>query len=406
MIKDYFVIPWKEMKRRKLRSWLTLIGIIIGIAAVVSLITLGQGLENAISDQFAALGNDKLFISAKGNPLVPGLTTDAVVITDKDLEVIRQTQGVEKAAGTIFLTARIEFNDNVRYFFIGGMPETPEERALLGEAQSYKVMSGRSLEKGDKFKALLGYSYTKKTLFGKEIELGDKILIQGVEFKVVGFLEKIGSPPDDQSIQIPLDTFSEVFDTDDELGFLVAQTQPGEDIDKVAADIEEELRDFRGLEEGKEDFNVETPEQLASTFSTILDIVNIVLVGIAAISLLVGGVGIMNTMYTSVLQRTKEIGVLKALGARNSHIMYLFLVESGLYGLGGGIIGLTIGFSFAKLVEYLFVVFVGPAFLSIKVNLFLLIGTLIFSFLVGVLSGIAPARRASRLNPVDSLRYE
>jgi len=406
MIKDYFIIPWKEMRRRKLRSWLTLIGIIIGVAAVISLITLGQGLENAITEQFALLGNDKLFITAKGNPLVPGLTTDAVVITDDDLEVIRQTSGVKKAAGSIFLTGRIEFNDNVRYFFIGGMPDNPEERKLLGEAQNYKIMSGRALRKGDNFKAVLGFSYTDENLFGKEIELGDKILIQGNEFKVVGFLDKIGSPSDDQSIHIPLDTFSKTFNTGDELGFLVAQIQPGENIDAVAARIEEELRDSRGLEEGKEDFNVETPEQLASTFFIILDIVNLVLVGIAAISLLVGGVGIMNTMYTSVLQRTKEIGVLKALGARNSHIMYLFLVESGLYGLGGGIIGIIIGFSFAKLVEYLFLIFVGPAFLSIKVNVFLLVGTLLFSFLVGILSGIAPARKASRLNPVDSLRYE
>jgi len=406
MIKDYFIIPWKEMRRRKLRSWLTLIGIIIGVAAVISLITLGQGLENAITEQFALLGNDKLFITAKGNPLVPGLTTDAVVITDDDLEVIRQTSGVKKAAGSIFLTGRIEFNDNVRYFFIGGMPDNPEERKLLGEAQNYKIMSGRALRKGDNFKAVLGFSYTDENLFGKEIELGDKILIQGNEFKVVGFLDKIGSPSDDQSIHIPLDTFSKTFNTGDELGFLVAQIQPGENIDAVAARIEEELRDSRGLEEGKEDFNVETPEQLASTFFIILDIVNLVLVGIAAISLLVGGVGIMNTMYTSVLQRTEEIGVLKALGARNSHIMYLFLVESGLYGLGGGIIGIIIGFSFAKLVEYLFLIFVGPAFLSIKVNVFLLVGTLLFSFLVGILSGIAPARKASRLNPVDSLRYE
>ena len=114
----------------------------------------------------------------------------------------------------------------------------------------------------------------------------------------------------------------------------------------------------------------------------------------------------MNTMYTSVLQRTKEIGIMKAIGAKNSHILYLFLVESGLYGVGGGLIGVTIGIGFAKLTEFAFVQAVGPAFLVIKIDWILVLGTLGFSFLIGVLSGIAPARRASKLNPVDSLRYE
>ena len=127
---------------------------------------------------------------------------------------------------------------------------------------------------------------------------------------------------------------------------------------------------------------------------------------VALISVFIGAIGIVNTMTTSVLERTKEIGIMKAIGARNEHILYLFLVESGLYGFFGGLIGIVLGIGFAKLVELAFVVAVGPAFLSIKIDWILVIGTLIFSFLIGVLSGIAPARRASKLNPVDSLRYE
>jgi len=130
------------------------------------------------------------------------------------------------------------------------------------------------------------------------------------------------------------------------------------------------------------------------------------LIGIAGISLLVGGVGIMNTMYTTVLERTRQIGVMKAIGARNRHILYLVLIEAGLYGLGGGIVGITLGIGLAKMTEFIFTLAVGPAFLSITINWWLVFGTLLFSFLVGCLSGIAPARRASKLNPVDSLRYE
>jgi putative ABC transport system permease protein len=406
MFKDYFTISWREVRRRGLRSWLTLIGVFIGIAAIVSLISLGQGLENAIDKQFQSLGDDKLFITAKGNVLTAGLSIDAIKITTDDLETVRKTSGVDKAAGMIYTTAGMEYNDITRYFFVTGMPVDPEERALIGEAQSYHVMEGRSLEKGDKYKVMLGYSYTDETLFEKEIELGDKVTIHDREFQVIGFLAKIGSPPDDQNKMIPLETYAELFNTDDELGLIIAQSQIGEEPSIVAENIEKELRKARGLDEGKEDFTIQTPEQLLASFSTILDIVQVVLIGIAAISLLVGGIGIMNTMYTSVLEKTKEIGVMKAIGARNNHILLLILIEAGLYGLGGGLIGVLIGIGFAKLTELAFLVVVGPAFLLVEINPYLIIGTLSFSFLVGCISGLAPARKASKLNPVDSLRYE
>jgi len=277
---------------------------------------------------------------------------------------------------------------------------------LVGEAQTWNILEGRNLKKGDKYKAILGWEHTQTTLFEKRVEVGNKIILHRKEFKVVGFLEKIGSPPDDQSAIIPLEAYEEVFDTKDELGFIIAQSQQGEDPFKVADGVKKELRRAHDVDEGEEDFDVQTPEQFAESFAIILDIVQIVLIGIAAISLLVGGIGIMNTMYTSVLQRTKEIGILKALGAKNSHILYLFLVESGLYGLGGGIIGAVIGIGFAKLTEYVFIQVVGPAFLHIEINWLFVLGVLFFSFMVGCISGIAPARRASKLKPVDALRYE
>ncbi|PIN76749.1 ABC transporter permease [Candidatus Woesearchaeota archaeon CG10_big_fil_rev_8_21_14_0_10_36_11] len=403
MIKDYINIPWKEIRRRKVRSWLTLIGIFIGIATIVSLITLGQGLENAIEGQFSALGKDKLFITPKGGTFGMG---SSEVLTEDDLDVIRQTSGVKRAAGMGTTIGRYEFNDIVRYNFVAGIPTPPEERALIGEAQTWHIEKGRSIEQGDKYKVLLGHEYTQTGQFEKALDLGGKININGIEFKVVGFLEKIGSPPDDKSGFIPLDTYAELYNKENELGYIIAQTQVDEDITKVADAVTKNLRKQHNVDKGKEDFVVETPEQLAATFAVILDIVQIVLIGIAGISLLVGGVGIMNTMYTSVLERTKEIGIMKALGARNSHIMALFLVESGIYGLSGGLIGAVIGIGFAKLVELVFIIAVGPAFLSIQIDGTLILGTLLFSFLVGCLSGIAPARRASKLHPVDSLRYE
>ncbi len=404
MIKDYIQIPWKEIKRRKLRAWLTLIGVFIGIAAIISLITLGQGLENAITAQFDALGKDKLFLTPKGGS-ISGIGS-SVKLTGDDVEVVEDVSGVKRATGMAYSIGKIEFNDGVWFPFVSGISEDPEDMALLGEAQTWHVLKGRNLRKGDKFKAFLGYEYTLDKLFGKAVELGDKILIEGQEFKVIGFMEKIGSPPDDQGVIIPLDTHHEVYDTDDEVHFIIAQTHAGEDPSLVAEKVEKDLRKSRNVDEGEEDFAIQTPEQFAESFAIILNMVQVILIGIASISLAVGGIGIMNTMYTAVLQRTKQIGVMKALGAKNSQILLLFLVESGLYGLGGGIIGAVIGIGFAKMVEAVFILFIGPAFLSVEIDWLLVGGTLLFSFLVGCLSGIAPARSASKQKPVDSLRYE
>ena len=153
-MREFYLLSLKQLKNRKLRSTLTLIGIIIGIAAVVSLITLGQGLQNAISDQFDALGNDKLFIMPKGNEFSPGLSLNAISLTDQDVEVVEKTTGVRRTTGFISTTAKVEFNDNVRYFLVYGQSTDPQERELLGESQNYKIGQGREMQKGDKADAL------------------------------------------------------------------------------------------------------------------------------------------------------------------------------------------------------------------------------------------------------------
>jgi len=205
---------------------------------------------------------------------------------------------------------------------------------------------------------------------------------------------------------IPLDTYQELFKKDDELGLIILQINPGEDLGLMEERISKELRKQRHLDEGKEDFTIQSPEQLAAAFGTILTVVQVVLIGIAAISLFVGGVGIMNTMFTAVLQRTKEIGLFKAVGATNEQILFLFLIESGLYGFIGGMVGVVVGLGVAKIAEAVIGFFIGSAFFVLEINIWLLAGAIMFSFVVGCVSGIAPARRASKLNPIESLRYE
>jgi putative ABC transport system permease protein len=196
----------------------------------------------------------------------------------------------------------------------------------------------------------------------------------------------------------------EILDLDDSFDIIPAKVGAGEDVAMVTERVKKELRKHRDVEEGKEDFNVETPESLLATLNTILMIVQGVLVGIAAISLFVGGIGIMNTMYTAVLERTKEIGVMKAIGARNRGILSIFIIESGMLGLVGGIIGVSLGFGISKSVELIAFQIYGSFLIKADFNIWLLIGMLSFGFIVGTLSGALPAKQAAALKPVDALR--
>jgi len=339
MIRDYFRYGITNLLKRRLRSWLTLLGIFIGIAAVVALISLGQGLTKYINDEFEKLGTNNIIIQPRGR-FGPGSSGD-VLLTEDDRKVIEKTAGVTSAAGGPLEVVELDFNDQKRFYFGFGMPLGGDEGRLMEELfVGYEVEVGRKLKKGDKFKVNLGHYFLDHELFEKNIKLGDKILVNGKEFDVIGFYEIIGNPQDDTNVYIPRDTFPEIFSEDraKEFDFIYAKAAQGVDPEIVRERIEKNLRSHRDVEEGKEDFLVQTSTELIASFLTVLTIVQIVLVGIAGISLIVGGIGIMNTMYTSVLERTKEIGIMKAIGARNKDVLLLFLIESGILGLVGGAI--------------------------------------------------------------------
>jgi putative ABC transport system permease protein len=205
------------------------------------------------------------------------------------------------------------------------------------------------------------------------------------------------------AIRIPLDTARELYDEPEEFTTIFALSKENFKVSEVAADIEKALRRHRDVKEGEEDFNVQTAEQTIEQLNQILDIVTLVVVGIAAISLLVGGIGIMNTMYTTVVERTREIGIMKSIGARNSHIMWLFLVESGMLGMLGGAIGVLIGLGISYVGQAL-AIQLGAAFFRSHISIWLIVGAMAFSFIVGSVSGVFPARQASKMHPVDALR--
>jgi len=207
----------------------------------------------------------------------------------------------------------------------------------------------------------------------------------------------------DNSVRIPLDVAREIYNSPEEISGIFVLTSEGEKPSVVADRLTRSLRRFRNLDEGEEDFSVSTAEQTIAQLNTILSIVTIFLSGIAAISLIVGGIGIMNTMYTTVLERTREIGIMKAIGARNNSILLLFLIESGILGLAGGIVGIGLGFVISKIGE-LIAIQMGASFFRSSFSVFLIVGSLVFSFLIGMISGALPARQAAMLQPVEAFR--
>ncbi len=410
MIKDYIKVGVSNLLHRRMRSWLTMIGIFIGIATVVALISLGQGMKEAIGNVFLNIGSDKLAVMAKSSSQFSGPpgSSAASNLTTHDVDVIKRVQGVDVVGARLIKPAKLEFNKEVKFYFAASMPDDEEGRKLITEFNHYEPEKGRLLKNGDKFKVFIGNSVANKGVFKKKnIELGNKIKINDAEFDVVGILKKSGNPQQDRVVIVPEDALREVLKIDKKkVDVIAVKVQKGIDVNNVAREIENAMRRDRDLDIGKEDFQVQTPQQILSILDNILTIVEIVLIGIAAISLLVGGIGIANTMYTAVIERTKEIGIMKSVGGQNRDILLIFIIESGLLGLVGGVIGISIGIGLSKLVEYLAFTILGTSLIKAYFPWYLIVGSLLFSVLIGTVSGLLPAKQAASLKPVDALRYE
>ncbi len=403
MISSYFRLSVGSITHRGIRSLLTMIGIFIGIATVVSLISLGQGLKDAINEQFEMIGTDAIIVMPGAG--LGGMGSGVTPLTNHDLDLIRKVRGVDIAGGIISKIAKVEYDDEIKYTWVSGYPQD-ESREIIEEYGGYGIEKGRDLKETDKYSVVIGSMVASGDVFKKRVDVGDKILINDQKFRVIGIYNPFGNPNDDSSMGIPLKTARELFDEPDELMMIMVRCKEGISTAKVAENIKEKLRKDRGLKEGEENFRVRTYEQLKESADIVLSIIEYVLIGIGAISLLVGGVGIMNTMYTSVIERTREIGIMKAIGARNSDIMLIFLIESGILGLIGGAIGVSIGISLSKVVEFIAAQELKTTLLKAYISPKLVLGALTFSFLIGCVSGLLPARQAARLRIVDALRYE
>jgi putative ABC transport system permease protein len=393
----------QNLIHRKLRSGLSILSILIGIAAVFALVSFGSGMSSYIDNIAKESGTDKLFIQAQGIG-APG-TDDSFYLTNDDIEFVEKINGVKEIAGLYMKPAEIVYREKRKYNYLSGIDM--EKKEFILESFAIKIDKGRELKKGELGKAILGYNYQiDNKIFAKGLKTGDKIEIDGESVEIAGFFSLVGNPSDDANIYVTKEQFENMYpEKKDKYGFIIARAEKDISVKELAEKIKDKLRKHKGQEEGKEDFYVQTFEDMIATFSSVLTVINAILVLIALISLVVASVNIMNTMYTAVLERTKEIGIMKSVGARNSDILFIFIFESGVIGLIGGILGVGLGFVVATIGG---AAAAGAGFSALKpvFPLSLIIGCIIFSFIIGAIAGVMPAIRASKLHPVDALRYE
>jgi putative ABC transport system permease protein len=405
MNREYLAFAAHNLKRRKLRSWLTMIGIFIGIAAVVSLIGLGEGLRAAIVSQFGFLGTDVLSVRASGLDFAgpPGQAASNP-LQESLVDKISRVRNVEASISRYIESGTVEFNGKQNIGIITSVPEGDKRKILEGMV-NLQSQSGRLLKDSDNKKVLIGNDYTKDDTFDRSISQGDQISINNIQFEVVGILEKKGSFIFDQSIFMNERVLLDLFGDEGVVDIIAIKVKDENQINQVKEDVEKLLRKERDVKIGEEDFRVESPQRILESLNSTLFGIQLFVYVIALISILVGGIGVMNTMYTSVLERTKEIGVMKSIGATNRTIFTLFFIESGLLGMVGGVVGVIIGIIGSHSLAAVGRVALGSDFLQAKIGLTLIIGSLLFSFIVGTIAGILPATQAARMQPVDALRY-
>lgn len=394
----------RNLTHRRLRSFLTVLSILIGITAIFALVSFGLGINEYINDLAQESGIDKLYIQAKGTG-APG-TDSNFYISEADIDYVSKINGVNEITGLYMKAAEIEYRGEVYYNFLTGLD--PDKLEFINEAFTVEVDEGRHLKEGDLHKIVLGHNYrVDDEIFKRGIETGEKVYINDIEFKVLGFYEEIGNPSDDSMIYITQEAFENVIypESKNKFGFGIISADVNVKPSELADKITEKLRKHKGLDEGEEDFFVQTFEDAIATFTGVIDILNGILILIALISLVVASINIMNTMYTAVLERTKEIGVMKSIGARNHSILMIFVLESGFLGLVGGILGVAFGWVVAKVGEAI-AAGAGYSLLKPVFPWYLILGCLLFAFVVGTIAGFFPAKQAAQLKPVDALRYE
>lgn len=401
MLKNFLFLTLKSIRYRPLRSWLTILGIVIGIMLVVIIFSLGSGIQNVVAKTLQMFGSDLLVIfpGKETNPLVGFLGGQK--FKEKDLLDLEEIPGVKFVAPMEVILANVEFRGEKKSAMLHAQ-EWAKYIEVLESSQGIKLESGR-WPKGDQAREIVLGPKAAANLFKKEIRPGDEINIKSKKMKVVGIVSTVGEQMSDNIIYISLDIFRDITGLRSGVGSALVKVKPDADVNLVARQIKFQL----SKQDMVRDFSVLTPEKAGRLVGDVLSIIELALIVIAFVSLIVGAVGVMNTMYTSVLERTKQIGVMRAIGASRESILSLFLIESGMIGLVGGILGIIFGIISAFLLGLAAASFgIKGLFSFASLDFFSFFVVLVLTFIVGVVSGVLPARQAAKLEPAEALRYE
>ncbi len=398
----------ESLVSNKLRSGLTILGIVIGVAAVIAMLAVGQGAQDSITGSISGIGTNLLFVF-EGNQNVDIRNPKPITISDSQALLDRfQAPSVEDVSAAINGSVKVVFGAEQTNSTVTGI--TPNYQTM----RNYSLLEGSFITdenlNGNASVVVLGNNVATK-LFGQaEGVNGEIIRIEGAPFRVIGVLEKKGGSgfgSEDDVVLIPFTTAQTrlIRKTNHEaVDILLVQATSADTVMAASDEVSQILRQRHRTKVGEDDFTVFSQQDFVATAQTITGVLTIFLGGIAAISLLVGGIGIMNIMLVSVTERTREIGLRKALGARRRDILIQFLTESALLSLLGGIVGIGLGYLIALIVGKVALASGTPFTPNVGVNSIIM--ATLFSTAVGLFFGIYPANRAAALEPVEALRYE
>ncbi|NJD77093.1 MAG: ABC transporter permease [Candidatus Methanoperedens sp.] len=411
---DIFKLSLSHVKKSRMRSWLTIIGIVIGVAAVVAIISIGQGMQESVQSRLGSLGADLITVTPGfsrafgGGGFGGGSAGSASInLTDKDLNVIKQVPGVLYVNGMVSGRSDMILGTEKTTVSISGV-----DPVVWRSMVTTQLETGRYLQPGDSNAVVIGYSLAHET-FLQPITLNRPVTIGNKTFKVVGIFVQSGGGfggGGDNAVFMPADYARDVITSNvprNTFTSIMVKVANPELANQVASDIVTKLMPARHVNPRTRDFTVTEFAVIQQQITGVVQTISLFLAAIAAVSLLVGAVGIANTMFMSVMERTRQIGLLKALGATDNEVMELFLMESGLFGFAGGVIGIIFGILVSFLISVVGLRTIGPGgTMNAVVTPQLLIFALAFSVFVGIISGVVPARTAAKMNPVDALRFE
>lgn len=431
---DIFKLSLNSLTHRGLRSWLTILGIIIGVAAVIAMLSISAGMSQTMNAQMSNFGVDVLTVSA-GRTRAQGpaggfegrfqpgeggggfsqtsgtsSTTTTPILTDTDIAAISTAQGVEAVSGIITGRASAQYLAQTVSVTINGINPT-----AWNTMTTTKLESGRFLEQGDGMSVLIGNSIAYG-MFDYNLTENTPIKIGGKTFSVVGILKESGTGGfggDDRTIFMTLESARNIITGLDSNQYSSIQIKITDTnaVDQIIQNVDQVMYTSRMVTSDTADFTVTSPTSMLETIQSTMATLTFFLTGIAAISLLVGAIGIANTMFMSVMERTRLIGILKSIGTRNSEIMKLFLTESGIIGLMGGLLGVFLGFIVVGIISSVGINIMGMGRMGTSTSVAvvtpeLILFALLFSTIIGIVSGLIPARKAANLQIVEAMRSE